>query len=68
MNPMDPNPDYDTQSFEFDDDFYNSASPEELSAAVKEAILNGIETTNVAVAEKFAVLQQDLMDAFQLKE
>jgi DNA-binding protein YbaB len=63
-NPMDPNPDYDAQSFEFDDDFFESSSPEDIAAAVKEAILNGIETTNTAVAEKYAVLQKDLMEAF----
>merc|ERR1712150_101763 len=63
-NPMDPNPDYEAVSFSFDDDFYESASPEDLSAAVKECIQNGIEETNKAVAEKYAVLQGDLMEAF----
>lgn len=62
-NPMDPNPDYDPQFFEFDDAFYDSASPDELAQAVKEAVKSGIEKTNMAVAEKYAVLQQDLMQA-----
>jgi YbaB/EbfC DNA-binding family len=65
MNPLDPNPDYEAKSFEFDDEFFASASPEELSEAVKECVLNGIEKTNVAVAEKYSVLQSDLMAAFQ---
>jgi hypothetical protein len=63
-NPMDPNPDYEAVKFEFDDAYFESATPEELSEAVKECVLNGIENTNVAVAEKYAVLQTDLMAAF----
>jgi hypothetical protein len=63
-NPMDPNPDYEAIKFEFDDAYFESATPEELSAAVKECVLNGIENTNTAVAEKYAVLQTDLMAAF----
>jgi hypothetical protein len=63
-NPMDPNPDYEAVKFEFDDAFFESATPEELSEAVKECVLNGIENTNLAVAEKYAVLQSDLMAAF----
>jgi YbaB/EbfC DNA-binding family len=63
-NPLDPNPDYDPASFEFDDDFYGSASPEEIAAACKEAIIDGIEKTNIAVAEKYQVLQADLAEAF----
>jgi DNA-binding protein YbaB len=63
-NPMDPNPDYEATSFEFDDAFFESASPEELSAAVKEAIDDGIKTTNEAVAKKYETMQADLMAAF----
>jgi hypothetical protein len=63
-NPMDPNPDYEAVKFDFDDAFFESATPEELSEAVKECVLSGIENTNVAVAEKYAVLQSDLMAAF----
>ena len=62
-NPMDPNPDYEATKFEFDDDFYASASPEELSKAVTDALIDGIASTNQKVAEKYAVLQQDLMEA-----
>jgi DNA-binding protein YbaB len=64
-NPMDPNPDYEAVSFDFDEEWYEAASPEELSAAVKEAIDSGIEDTNKAVQEKYQVLQGDLMGAFQ---
>lgn len=62
-NPMDPQPDVDTIGFEFDDEWYESASPEDLSAAVLEAIKNGNEKTQTAVAEKYATLQGDLTAA-----
>ena len=63
MNPLDPNPDYEATGFEFDDAFYESASAEELSEAVKEAVQTGIQEINAAVAEKYQVLQKDLMEA-----
>ena len=63
-NPMDPNPDYDAIAFDFDDDWYASASPEDLSAAVKECVEKGIEETNKAVTKKYETLQGDLMEAF----
>ena len=59
-----PNPDYEAKAFEFDDEWYESASPEELSTAVKEAINDGIEKTNAAVVAKYQALQGDLMQAF----
>ncbi|KAL7578335.1 hypothetical protein ACA910_012741 [Epithemia clementina (nom. ined.)] len=62
-NPMDPNPDYEAIKFDFDDEFFASATPEELSAAIKECIVNGIDSTNKAVAEKYSVLQGDLAEA-----
>merc|ERR1712137_954811 len=58
QNPMDPNPDYEAVSFEFDDEYFESASPEEISTAVKDCVLSGIEDTNKAVAEKYAALQE----------
>jgi hypothetical protein len=67
-NPLDPNPDYEPTGFEFDDEFYNSASAEELSEAVYAAILSGIEKTNMAVAQKYVELQNDLMEAFGQKQ
>ena len=63
-NPMDPNPDYEAVKFEFDDAFFASATPTELADAVKEAIKDGIDKTNMAVAEKYQSLQADLMAAF----
>lgn len=62
-NPMDPNPDYEATSFEFDEAWFESASPEEISAAVKAALQDGIDKTNIAVAQKYSVLQEDLMAA-----
>jgi hypothetical protein len=62
-NPMDPNPDYEAISFDFDDAFYEAATPEELAAACQEAVLSGVVTINEAVAEKYSVLQADLMAA-----
>ena len=62
-NPMDPQPDYDTIGFDFDEEWYDSASPEDISASVKEAIMSGIEQTNTAVAEKYKVLEEDLKGA-----
>jgi DNA-binding protein YbaB len=62
-NPMDPNPDYEAQTFEFDDEWFEGASPEEISSAVQESIQDGIDKTNEAVAEKYQTLQGDLMGA-----
>jgi hypothetical protein len=56
-NPMDPNPDYEATSFTFDPEWYKSATPEEISKGVKEAVMSGIEVTNAAVAEKYTSLQ-----------
>lgn len=63
-NPMDPNPDYEATFFQFNEEWFESASPEDISAAVKAAISDGIEKTNLEVAKKYAVLQEDLMAAF----
>lgn len=62
-NPMDPNPDYEASGFEFDNDWWEGASPEDISAAVTESLLAGITNCNTKVAEKYAVLQTDLMEA-----
>jgi DNA-binding protein YbaB len=64
-NPMDPLPDYEAVSVDFDDAYYAASSPEELSTAVVEAIRDGIKVTNDAVVQKYATLQGDLMDAFR---
>ena len=62
-NPMDPNPDYEPTGFDFDSEWYDAASPEDISAAVTESLKDGITKTNNKVAEKYAVLQTDLMEA-----
>jgi DNA-binding protein YbaB len=66
-NPMDPNPDYEATSFEFNEEWFGSASPEDISAAIKSAVNDGVEKTNLAVAQKYASLQEDLMAAFGQK-
>lgn len=64
-NPMmDPSPDIDPVGFEFDDEWYEAVSPEELSTAIKEAITNGVEKTNQSMMEKYASLQEDFAKAF----
>jgi hypothetical protein len=57
LNPMDPNPDYEAASFSFDPAWYESASPEDISKAVKETVIKGIEVTTKAVADKYSTLQ-----------
>lgn len=64
-NPMDPNPDYEVVSFDFDDDFYESSEPSDIAASVKVAIEEGVKTTNEAVVEKYSTLQADVMEAFK---
>ena len=60
-NPMDPNPEYLPVSFDFDDEWYESASVEDLSAAVKEAMEDGVKAANEAATEKYQSMQADLM-------
>lgn len=62
-NPMDPNPEYESTNFDFNDEYFASVSTEELSEDIKNAIMKGIETVNQNVAEKYATLQSDLMEA-----
>jgi DNA-binding protein YbaB len=59
-NPMDPQPDYLATKFDFDKDWYEAASPEELSTAVQEAFKSGIEATNEAVKAKYSQLEEDI--------
>jgi DNA-binding protein YbaB len=64
-NPMmEPNPDIDPVSFDFDDEWYESATPEELSAAVQEAITNSVEKTTTVMAERYQELQESMAKAF----
>jgi hypothetical protein len=59
-NPMDPQPGYEAQGFDFDEEWFEGASPEDLSAAVKEAYQSGIDVTNKAVQEKYMLLEEDI--------
>ena len=63
-NPMDPQPEYMPEKFEFDNDWYESASPEDIATAVQASIKAGMEECNKAMAEKYSILQSDLMEAF----
>uniref|UniRef100_A0A7S2XNJ3 Nascent polypeptide-associated complex subunit alpha-like UBA domain-containing protein n=1 Tax=Attheya septentrionalis TaxID=420275 RepID=A0A7S2XNJ3_9STRA len=59
-NPMNPLPSYDLKAIDIDEAYLESASVEDLSAAVKAAIQSGEEATIKAVNEKMMVLQEDL--------
>eukprot|EP00536_Pseudo-nitzschia_multiseries_P001576 jgi/Psemu1/234760/estExt_Genewise1.C_200003 len=59
-NPMDPQPDYKATKFDFDEEWFSGASPEDISAGVKEALMDGIEVTNEAVKEKYSQLEEDI--------
>jgi DNA-binding protein YbaB len=63
-NPMDPTPEYDAIKIEFDDTWYEGASTDDLSAAVKEAISDGMEAVNKGVEAKYEVLKGDLAATF----
>uniref|UniRef100_A0A7S2N1K6 Uncharacterized protein n=1 Tax=Helicotheca tamesis TaxID=374047 RepID=A0A7S2N1K6_9STRA len=58
--PKSPEPYFDAVAFDIDESYLESASCEELSAAVKEAYMAGEVKTTEAVAEKYKVLQEDL--------
>jgi DNA-binding protein YbaB len=61
-NPMDPQPEFEAAGFEFDDEWYESATPEELSAAVLAAIQDGREKTEMAATEKYKPLEEAFRD------
>ena len=63
-NPMDPTPEYDPVSFDFDDEWFQGASTEDISTAVKEAIMNAIASVNQGVEEKYMVLKGDIQETF----
>ena len=52
-NPMDPQPEFMPEKFEFDNDWYESASPEDIATAVQASIKAGMEECNKAMAEKY---------------
>ena len=59
-NPMDPQPDYQAAGFDFDEEWWEAASPEEIGQAIAEAYRDGIQVTNVAVQEKYKLLEEDI--------
>jgi DNA-binding protein YbaB len=63
-NPMDPSPEYDAVSFDFDDEFYTGASLDELNAGVKEAIMDAVKNVNKGVEEKYEALKEDIAETF----
>jgi hypothetical protein len=63
QNPMDPNPEYESIQFTFDDGYYNNVSTDDLAQDIQDAIMNGIENTNKMVAEKYKALESDLREA-----
>lgn len=67
-HPMDPNPGYLPVGFTFDDEFYQTSSPDQIATGIKESIMSGIEMMNNATIEKYAVLQKDLMDSMQKQQ
>lgn len=59
-NPMDPQPDFEVTKFDFDDEWFESAAPEQLSSSIGEAYRAGIKATMLGSEEKFKVLAEDL--------
>lgn len=63
-NPMDPNPDYELTKLEVDDGFFEEASPEDLSSAIKAAYEDGVDACNKAVMKKYETLTAELGQVF----
>jgi DNA-binding protein YbaB len=57
-NPMDPQPDFEATGFEFEDEWYESATPENLSSGVMEALQDGRAKTEIAATEKYKPLEE----------
>lgn len=60
LNPMDPQPEFEVQGFSFDDEWYASATPDEIAEAATEAYRAGVQATMLGSEEKFKVLAEDL--------
>uniref|UniRef100_A0A7S2RHR3 Uncharacterized protein n=1 Tax=Eucampia antarctica TaxID=49252 RepID=A0A7S2RHR3_9STRA len=58
--PMSPSPGYDVAGVDIDEEYLNDTSAEDLSAALMEAIRDGENSANLAVTEKYKVLEADL--------
>eukprot|EP00545_Synedropsis_sp_CCMP1620_P012349 CAMPEP_0119017336 /NCGR_PEP_ID=MMETSP1176-20130426/16246_1 /TAXON_ID=265551 /ORGANISM="Synedropsis recta cf, Strain CCMP1620" /LENGTH=171 /DNA_ID=CAMNT_0006971031 /DNA_START=70 /DNA_END=585 /DNA_ORIENTATION=+ len=61
-NPMDPQPEFEVQGFEFDEEWYETAAPEQLATAATEAYRNAVKATMLGSEEKFKVLAEDLQE------
>mmetsp|Transcript_40976 Transcript_40976/g.46561 ORF Transcript_40976/g.46561 Transcript_40976/m.46561 type:complete len:185 (-) Transcript_40976:411-965(-) len=61
-NPIDPQPEYSVQGFEFDDDWFNDAAPEIISTEILEAYRAGIDDATKGSQEKFQALAEDLQN------
>mmetsp|Transcript_14283 Transcript_14283/g.20108 ORF Transcript_14283/g.20108 Transcript_14283/m.20108 type:complete len:174 (-) Transcript_14283:2336-2857(-) len=59
-NPMSPTPDFSVAAINFDDAFFDEASPEDLSSAAVEAIRDGEKNAIEAMNEQYAALATDL--------
>jgi DNA-binding protein YbaB len=61
-NPMDPQPEFEVQGFDFDDEWFESAAPEQLATAATEAYRAGVQATMTGSEEKFKALAADLQE------
>eukprot|EP00546_Thalassionema_frauenfeldii_P011421 CAMPEP_0178920170 /NCGR_PEP_ID=MMETSP0786-20121207/14855_1 /TAXON_ID=186022 /ORGANISM="Thalassionema frauenfeldii, Strain CCMP 1798" /LENGTH=185 /DNA_ID=CAMNT_0020594205 /DNA_START=76 /DNA_END=633 /DNA_ORIENTATION=- len=64
-NPMDPQPEYGVDSFDFDDDWYNDAAPDDLSSGILEAYRAGIMVCQEESQTKFETIAKDVQAMFQ---
>ena len=58
--PMNPTPGYDAVNVQIKDEYFNEASAEELGEALVVAIRDGETRANLAVAEKYKILEAEL--------
>mmetsp|Transcript_24363 Transcript_24363/g.36141 ORF Transcript_24363/g.36141 Transcript_24363/m.36141 type:complete len:176 (-) Transcript_24363:102-629(-) len=61
-SPMDPQPEFSVEGFDFDDDWFNDATPEDLSSAVVEAYRAGVKETQAESEKQFQSLAKDLQE------
>jgi DNA-binding protein YbaB len=58
--PINPSPGYDAVNIDINDDYFNKVSAQELSEALVVAIRDGETQANIAVAQKYKVLEAEL--------
>lgn len=59
-NPMDPQPEFEVQGFDFDGEWFEGAAPDEISTASTEAYRAAVQATMTGSEEKFKALAEDL--------